>query len=265
MKGVPAEKIRQEYPNRGATLTKAIQKFLKWAPPHLNELLEKIAPLESKAKELQGNVGLLIKENSERVNTSLKLKETNQNLQMELEKVKGEIEERNTVFEHLKELTDRDVPFELIQRFSELEFESTEELTSRIKTLEAYKSLVEDKENLEEAVENLEKNKAKAEKELDKLKEETTYQRNELDAEKAKTRSYREAVETTCGFFEDGYSFTDLNSLRSGLKAVAIKEKPQISLSRLMNGIQNSKSLSHLTDLIEEETERLKPLTRKSR
>jgi hypothetical protein len=52
MNGTPPEKIRAEYPNKGPTITNAIQMFLDKAMPQVRELQRKIGPLESQATTL---------------------------------------------------------------------------------------------------------------------------------------------------------------------------------------------------------------------
>lgn len=80
-------------------------------------------------------------------------------------------------------------------------------------------------------------------------------------AEKGKTRTYREVVETTAGFLEDGYTIGHLKALRNGLKTV--KNQPVNSLSRLLQGLQNVKSLNQLDDRIEERSKTLETLNSK--
>ena len=52
MKGIPLEKVRDAYPNRGATLTGAIQMFIEKASPQVKELQRKLGSLASLANTL---------------------------------------------------------------------------------------------------------------------------------------------------------------------------------------------------------------------
>ena len=53
MEGVPPEEVRAKYPQRGATLTKAIQMYLDRASTQIIELQGKVEPLKFQVKNLR--------------------------------------------------------------------------------------------------------------------------------------------------------------------------------------------------------------------
>lgn len=77
------------------------------------------------------------------------------------------------------------------------------------------------------------------------------------------TRTYKEAVNTTLGFFKDGYSTKDLQDLQRGLDVIGIKGDSTLSVKRLITGLQNAKSLNRLDDSIEERGKTLETLNSK--
>lgn len=266
-KGGSVKEARKKWPKKGAILTNAIQLYLEWVDPRVAEWQRKAGPLESKMKNLEGDIRLKTKQDKELVDSIITHKKSLNDLDLHLKKIEAEIEEREDALKKTEDLSKRGVPFELIRRFHRLEFESGEELTSRIETVEAHElekknhaKLVRMNEGLERNIKILEGKKAKAEKFLEKLGEDIKFQQNELELKKKETRSYRKAVDIVEDLIQDGYSFEDLNSLRSGLKAIALKGKPKVSLSEYLEGLQSFKTLNKLYDEIEEREKTLKTL-----
>ena len=263
MEGVPPEEVRATYPQRGATLTKAIQMYLDRASTQIIELQGKVEPLKFQVKNLEGDITLKTGQKVELEGHILEKGKTLQSLQRDTETSEGELTQRKAEVKQLQKLLDKGVPFDLVKRLNTFEVENGEELTQRIQTLEAYNQLVEETNGLEGNVDTLKTSQSQAKTELEKIRGDITSQRNELDAEKGKTRTYREVVETTADFLEDSYSIEQLKALRNGLKAVAVKNQPETSLTRLLQGLQNVKSLNQLDDRIEERGKTLDTLNSK--
>lgn len=270
VKGYPPEKVRAKYPRRGATLAKAIQMYLEWAPPRIKKLQGEISPLTSQVASLEGDIRLKNEQNVELDRQILEMKEEKQSLQGDLEKTEEEIRRRREALKHTEDLSAKGVSFDLIARIHSMEVESGKEVTSRINTVEAYErekkvvtELTRKMARLEKHFANLKKEKNKAEKELKNIKENIRFQQNELDDERKKTRLYRKLIGTTQGFIDDGYSFESLKSLRSSLKAISIKGKPKRSLSRLIEGFQGFKTLDQLYDEVGKAETKLETLNKK--
>jgi predicted nucleic acid-binding Zn-ribbon protein len=105
--GVSPAKVREKYPRRGATLTKALQKYIDWALPRIRELQIKGDPLALQAKTLEDYIRLKNNQITELSNSILKKREELQNLQHDLEKNEVEIKERQKALKNLTELTDK--------------------------------------------------------------------------------------------------------------------------------------------------------------
>lgn len=266
-KGGSVKEARKKWPKRGAILTNAIQLYLEWVDPRVAEWQRKAGPLESKLKTLEEDIRLKTKQDKELVDSIITHKRSLSGLDLHLKKIEAKIEEREEALKKTEDLAKRGLPLELIRRLHILEFENGEELTSRIETVEAHElekknhtKLVGKNEGLERNVKVLEGKKVKAEKFLEKLEEETKFQQNELELKKKETRSYRKVVDIVEGLIQDGYSFEDLKSIRNGLKVIALKGKPKVSLSEYLEGLQSFKTLNKLYDEIEEREKTLKTL-----
>ena len=83
-----------------------------------------------------------------------------------------------------------------------------------------------------------------------------------LDEWRLRTSTYKEAVDITLSFFHDKYNTFELKRLKDGLNQIEIKGNPQLSINRLVSGIEDAKTLSKLKSKITETEKEYLTLTR---
>ena len=190
----------------------------------------------------------------------LEQKELIQSRQTEADKIEADIVKKKEIQRQLQELTDKGVSVDLMKRLRALEIKSGEDLSERIQTLALYLQLVEENTNLKKTVDSLGGKEAKAKQRLETLEAKIVSKRNELDNEKENTKAYKKAVGVTESILKEGYSTKDLQALRRGLKAVAVKDNPDLSIARYIDGLQRIRSLTSLNDDIDTATKTHKTL-----
>ena len=89
------------------------------------------------------------------------------------------------------------------------------------------------------------------------MKDDASSEKQRLDEAKLATQTYKGAVAVTQSYLLDGYSISDLKSLREGLHAVQVKGKPTVSLKRFITGLQAMKTLDRIKDEIDKKTSEL--------
>ena len=104
MEGVPPEEVRAKYPQRGATLTKAIQMYLDRASTQIIELQAKVEPLKFQVKNLEGDITLKTGQKVELEGHILEKGKTLQSLQRDKEKSEGELTQRKAEVKQLQKL-----------------------------------------------------------------------------------------------------------------------------------------------------------------
>lgn len=68
---------------------------------------------------------------------------------------------------------------------------------------------------------------------------------------------YEKSIDWTLQLLEDGYTTADLRNLKSGLNLLDVKNDSQLSIKRLLMGLEKFKSLKTLADQIEEKEKSL--------
>ena len=68
---------------------------------------------------------------------------------------------------------------------------------------------------------------------------------------------YEKSIDWTLQLLEDGYTAADLRNLKSGLNLLDVKNDSQLSIKRLLMGLEKFKSLKTLADQIEEKEKSL--------
>lgn len=137
----------------------------------------------------------------------------------------------------------------------------------RLETGNAFKDLLlelqQEHENLKKVLqdtENAEKNLTLLRAQLKTISGQIRSENNVLDELKLKTRRERAGVRVVRGFFSQGYTVDDLQSLRKGIDLLGIRGNPEKSLSRVFEAVEKEGLLSGLTDRIIGSRKELKTL-----
>ncbi len=137
----------------------------------------------------------------------------------------------------------------------------------RLETGNAFKDLLlelqQEHENLKKVLqdtENAEKNLTLLRAQQKTISGQIRSESNVLDELKLKTRRERAGVRVVRGFFSQGYTVDDLQSLRKGIDLLGIRGNPEKSLSRVFEAIEKEGLLSGLTDRITDSRQELKTL-----
>ncbi len=127
----------------------------------------------------------------------------------------------------------------------------------RLETGNAFKDLLlelqQEHENLKKVLqdtENAEKNLTLLRAQLKTISGQIRSESNVLDELKLKTRRERTGVRVVRGFFSQGYTVDDLQSLRKSIDLLGIRGNPKKSLSRVFEAVEKEGLLSGLTDRI---------------
>ena len=75
-RGGSVKEARKKWPKKGATLTNAIQLYLEWVPPQIDDWQKKVGPLQSMNKRLDHEIRL---NNREMINLNDKIAKKEKN------------------------------------------------------------------------------------------------------------------------------------------------------------------------------------------
>jgi hypothetical protein len=142
----------------------------------------------------------------------------------------------------------------IIKKLKLVDARSGPELLSRVQTAEKHDQLTGEIGGLEKRSGDLNDEIKALEVQKKSIEQQTISKGNVLDELKRKTASFKETVETVDSVLKEGYHPRDLKSMALGLKAVGIKGDPAGSVIRLVEGLEDVKSL----EVLEEKLRRTK-------
>ena len=247
-KGGSVKAARNKWPKKGAILSNAIQQYLEWVSPQIDEWQKKAAPLQSMNTRLENEIRvknreitLLNKQLAHKEKTNQELQQTSEQLEKTIIEKKKDLQTlQHTLSEMNKQrqtLQKKGINPTLIAQIHSMEVESGEDLLTRVTTAQTYTHT---KRQLQAVTKELTQKNVechKMEKTLRQYRDDITFTKNELDQAQKATSTYQEAVDITEAFLADGYSISNLKQLRAGLKGIALKGKPQQSVHRLIQGL----------------------------
>jgi len=240
--GASIKSVRQQFKSQ-SQLYEALRIYLPEIEEKIEETRRTLSPLDSQKTILEKQVGSLKAECDQ-------VRDQKDGFQQDLVSVKEELKEKSSQLDSVKtqleEVAKLGITLEIVARIHEMELESKDDLLERVKTAAEYNStkeelatMTEDKTRTQEEVDQL-RNKKKD------LINDVQSQKNLLDEWKNKTATFQKAVKITMSFFAQGYDTKDLERLKDGLTLLGVKGNPNLSINRLVEGLENAKTLLNL-------------------
>lgn len=262
-RGTPLKEIRSKYVSQ-SQLYEAFRLYFAEADREIQNRQIQLASLNSEVRDRQNEATSLNKQVTEAQGERAKTESDIAKLQGDMAKLEGQLKQRRTeldsIRDELSNLEKAGITKGLIGRVSQMEVESGQELLQRVGTAKDYaevqRSLIQlnaEKVRIQQEIADLSKTK-------EGLSRDIQSERNILDESERKTATFREAVNVTVGFFQEGYATQDLKSLAKAIKLLSIKDDPQLSIERLVRGLERAKALGKLEEGIKEKEKELETL-----
>ncbi len=252
-KRMPLAEIKRKYRSQ-SQLYEAIREFLQEADKIAEEALERLGRVEKGLSEAETELKRL---NCEREKVSGELHELVQTREKLIGDVRRRTEELQRLNADITELQAKGFTSEIVKKIMAIDSRSGSELLSQMETVEEYRKMEEEFSGLKKNKATLEGRIRTLESKKGKIEERVISERNRLDELKLRTTTFREAVGVVCSLFRDGYSTSDIKSLKDGLNALGIKGDPLLTITRLVTGLKKYKTLVALENKVSETTKEL--------
>ncbi len=172
--------------------------------------------------------------------------------------------ERDSLKDEIKSMRSRGYTPGLLKKIRSVEPRSGAELWADVQTVSRCRQLAKKAETVKQEIIGLEAD-IKALKATKREDENLVRsEENKLDDLKLRVGVFKGAASTIELFLRDGYSVQDLKSLKAGLDMVGIKGEPRVSVTRLVEGLRQQKSLIGLEGKVDGKREELRLLNEAS-
>ena len=148
----------------------------------------------------------------------------------------------------------------MVTRVHEVEVESGDALLKRVETASSHVGIQRGLAKLNDQKKALEAEIVSLDQKRGKILGDITSQGNIFDEATRRNQAFASALKVMTSFFSDGYTPSDLQRIRQALNLIQIKDRHQLSINRLVSGLEEAKTLVGLTDQIAERRKELETL-----
>lgn len=257
-KGRPLGEIRREFPSVSKTY-EALRQYLDEADKIVEEKQKILEDLKNAQMEEEKKLSQL---KEEKVKISQETEELAQLKEKLTEEVTRRTEELHRLNDDIDELSKRGYSPEILRKIRTIEARAGPQLLSQLETVEKFNKTRKEFSRLKRINRTLEKEIRAFQMEKTEIEKAVISESNRLDELKTQTAVFEEAVEAVLGLLDEGYSVSDIMSLRRGLTHLQIRGDPKLSIRRLVEGLRKLKRLHVLEEKVTKTEKKLAALKR---
>ena len=250
---VPLADIRRKYRSQ-SQLYGAFAEFFPEMEDKICEVQTVLDGLETRREEVGADVETLALEKNELSEDVEGLKEERDDLNTEVGDLRRELEKLDADVERFRGLGFTD---EIVSRLDEISALDGAEVWETLGNFERRRMLAGEVGELEASKGGLMAEIKSLEGKKKEISEDVISESNSLDQLRIEVAGVKEWADVLDGFREDCFSASDMRSLRHGLRAVRVKGKPGLSISRLVEGLAQEKKLLNLGEKVDSVEKRL--------
>jgi hypothetical protein len=256
-KGAPLAEIRRKFRSQ-SQLYEALREYLEETEKTVDIKRRNLQQVEDELSEAKHEISRI---DHERSIISERVTKAETQLKGLLAEVKRAAEKMGELVAAERSLTARGFSSEIMKKLSAIDAKSGEEFIRRVETAKKYTLL-------KKEFSILQKNRGCLKYEIGTLnadkrniQEMVASEKNMLDELRVQTACYKETMDAVDTFLKAGYDSEDIKSLIKGLEVFGIKGDPRASLSRLVTGLKEMKTLFAVEEKLDRKNGELATLT----